>query len=927
MLRITVSTSRARAKSYFSTADYYREGQELVGLWRGRGAAMLGLASIIQRAEWDALCDNLRPDNGKPLTVRRRAERRVGWDFNFNAPKGLSLLYGLTRDERLQEAFRDSVRETMDEMERLTQARVRKAGVQEDRATGNLVWGEYVHRTSRPVDGVPDPSLHAHCFVFNATYDREERRWKAAQIGAIKRDAPYYQAVFHAKLARRVEELGLATHRITSGWDLAALDKVTLEKFSRRTAQIEARARELGITDVEAKAELGAKTRERKAKDLSMTQLAALWRSRMTSEELATTEGLEAAIGGKPRPERPVETEAAVTRAVEHVFERRSTAPTTVLMGEALRQGVGSASREAIEREVKARELIHGDHEGREFVTTRVVLGEEQAMLDLARGGRGACSPIDPERTAFTREWLNEDQRQAVRHVLGSNDRVVLVRGAAGAGKTTMMQEAREAIEAAGYKAYAFAPSSGASRDVLRNEAGFAQADTVATLLKNRALQGEIAGHPSVVFIDEAGLVGTKTMCRLFELAQELGTRLVLVGDVKQHASVERGDALRLLEDGAGLRSAELKEIQRQKGAYKAAMKALSEGRTEEGFAALDRLGWIREVDRDQQELAITRAYLASVRQGRSTLVVSPTHAEGDRIIEAIRGALKAEGRIGQDERTLVQLMPTQWTLGQKMDPLSYQPGDVVVYHQNAPGHTKGESSIVYPDPTTGTLRPPPPQLAERFTVYRTGTIRLAPGDRLRVTRNGKTKEGKHVLNNGDLFTLKGFTRGGDLLVFKSGVGVDATERQPWTIDSGYGHLTHGLVVTSHASQGKTVDCVLIGQSSASFAASGREQFYVSASRGRHEVRVFTDSKAELLEAVRRSHERLSATELVAARERSMSHNQLRRRIVREQYEQQHEQATSARRHEARDRATSRERAASPAQLARHERKEVTLER
>jgi conjugative relaxase-like TrwC/TraI family protein len=67
------------------------------------------------------------------------------------------------------DAFRESVRQTMNELEADVGTRVRKRGKDEDRTTGNMVWGEFIHTTARPVDGVPDPYLHAHCFVFNTT--------------------------------------------------------------------------------------------------------------------------------------------------------------------------------------------------------------------------------------------------------------------------------------------------------------------------------------------------------------------------------------------------------------------------------------------------------------------------------------------------------------------------------------------------------------------------------------------------------------------------------------------------------------------------------------------------------------------------------------------------------------------------------------
>jgi ATP-dependent exoDNAse (exonuclease V) alpha subunit len=84
-------------------------------------------------------------------------------------------------------------------------------------------------------------------------------------------------------------------------------------------------------------------------------------------------------------------------------------------------------------------------------------------------------------------------------------------------------------------------------------------------------------------------------------------------------------------------------------------------------------------------------------------------------------------------------------------------------------------------------------------------------------------------------------------------------------------------VVTSQASQGKTVDRVFVGISSASFPASSREGFYVAASRGREMVRVYTDDKESLFGAVCHTDDRLSATEFVAGREQRERGKTLRR--------------------------------------------------
>ena len=77
------------------------------------------------------------------------------------------------------------------------------------------------------------------------------------------------------------------------------------------------------------------------------------------------------------------------------------------------------------------------------------------------------------------------------------------------------------------------------------------------------------------------------------------------------------------------------------------------------------------------------------------------------------------------------------------------------------------------------------------------------------------------------------------------------------------GNLTHGYVSTSHASQGKSVQDVFVSQSTESFPASSAEQFYVSVSRGKQKVKVFTDDKEELLENISQSSQRLSAVDLI----------------------------------------------------------------
>src|SRR5271170_6212386 len=203
MLFVNHAMNPKSAKDYFtahlSRSDYYmRDEQEVAGQWHGRGAELLGLSGTVDKDSYFRLCENINPATGEQLTPRVKADRRVLYDFTFDAPKSVTLAYELGGDERVEKVFREAVKETMAEMEDAMQARVRKNGAQEDRKTANMIWGEFIHRTTRPVDGSPDPQLHCHAVAFNATFDPVEERWKAGEFSSLVRDKGYYQAAFHS---------------------------------------------------------------------------------------------------------------------------------------------------------------------------------------------------------------------------------------------------------------------------------------------------------------------------------------------------------------------------------------------------------------------------------------------------------------------------------------------------------------------------------------------------------------------------------------------------------------------------------------------------------------------------------------------------------------------------------------------------------
>ncbi len=838
-----------------SKEDYYSEGQEVRGEWQGIAAERLGLSGAVDQKAFDALCENRKPGTDERLTQRNKDNRIVGYDFNFHCPKSVSVAYEFTRDERILEAFKSAVNQTMREIETESKTRVRQNGADENRVTGNLIWAEFVHFTARPVNGLPDPHLHAHCYAFNTTWDDAEKKWKAGQFRDLKADAPYFEAAFHARFAKQLTDGGYGIERTAKGWELAGVPQRVLDEFSQRREQVEQKAKELGITTAKEKDGLAALTRERKQKQFTKVELRELWDKRISADERAA---IQKSTSHSPRPVTRISEMKAMDFAVQHCYERASIATDKELLRHALRYGVGDVSVEQTKRQLLRDDFIAETANDHQWFTTHQVLAEERRLIDFVRDGKGKFKPFANGAYQFQNEMLSTEQRNAVLHVLRSSDWVTAIRGGAGTGKTTMMKEAVAAIEAGGQKVFTFAPSAEASRGVLRTDAGFANAETVEALLQNAKLQEQICGQ--VIWIDEAGLLGAPALARVIDLAEKENCRVVLSGDTAQHRAVERGDGLRLLEQHAGLLAVELKEIWRQKtDDHKAIVADLRAGELERAFKRLDRLGMFRELAAEDRHEALAADYVAAVEESKTALVISPTHLEGERVTRRIRERLKGTGQLLGNEREFVQLKNLQWTEAQRSDVRNYQPDMVVQFHQNVPGFRRGERVTVrrrdehgiMVERENGASALLPLVRAARFQVHEARTIALSPGDIVRITQNGFTRDGQR-LNNGDLKQVAGFTKGGDLKLANG-----------WVLPEDYGNLTHGYCVTSYASQSKGVDRVFIAESSESFRAADRQQFYVSVSRFKEALTVYTDDKQQLLEAVSKSSARPSATDLV----------------------------------------------------------------
>jgi hypothetical protein len=120
-------------------------------------------------------------------------------------------------------------------------------------------------------------------------------------------------------------------------------------------------------------------------------------------------------------------------------------------------------------------------------------------------------------------------------------------------------EEVQRGLKEAGHYIFAITPTASAAQ-VLRKE-GFPKATTVEDFLRN--VEKRVGLRRAVVICDEAGLKSNRQGAELLRLAQRHDMRVLLVGDVRQHVSVEAGEFLRVLEAHSQLGRCQVGEIHR----------------------------------------------------------------------------------------------------------------------------------------------------------------------------------------------------------------------------------------------------------------------------------------------------------------------------------------------------------------------------
>ncbi|MFT0548513.1 MobF family relaxase [Allopusillimonas ginsengisoli] len=519
-----------------------------------------------------------------------------------------------------------------------------------------------------------------------------------------------------------------------------------------------------------------------------------------------------------------------------------------------------SAAWPVVDRAINEGRLVFAEPS---YATTKA-LEQEQRIIALEKAGRDSLDPImkpvqlTPMLNGTT---LTSGQRDAVALMLTSRDQIIGIQGLAGTGKSFALQSTQRILNDHGYSMVALAPYGTQINDLRKD--GIA-ANSVASFLtaSEKRRFTETMGEKTVLVIDEAGAIPVRQMEKLLTRIQATGAKIVTLGDTAQTKAVEAGRAFALLQEH-GMKTVIMGDIQRQKSErLRRAVELAATGHASQSLALVDQVACIPDTftkDEHGHKLrdcsarydTIAREYVALPNADQAeTLIVTGTNVSRKAINNMIHERRGLTGK-GHTFRLLIRHDTTKM---QRRCAKYYTAGDIIQPERDYKcGLLRGElyrvvecersADRIWVMPLNGdgtaTSIEILPKTMSKLSVYHTHEAELSVGDRVRITRN-----------NADLDLVNG-QRCEVVAVTPQAVTLGIGDRQISLPADTPLHLDHAYATTAHSAQGMTCDRVFYNAESFS-RTTAQDTYYVSISRERHAVTVFTDDVQALPKAVDR---------------------------------------------------------------------------
>ncbi|MEQ6334758.1 MobF family relaxase [Sphingobium sp. MK2] len=861
----------ANIARYYTVGDYYTKGTDEHSEWGGKVAAELGLEGKVDPAVFKELLAGNVDDQ---QLGRRRSNGEIqhhpGWDFAVNAPKSVSIMALVAGDDRIVQAHEEAVGVALSYLEEHATMRHRVNGEVTEKTTGRLIYARFTEHASRELD----PHLHTHVVVMNITDERDGSLKVSLETRVMFAEQMAAGQIYRNELAHLLKELGYEVEFDPRRglFEIKGVRKDLITDMSQRAEQIDAHAKEHGLTGQAARQQAFYLTRGPKQK-VSLEDLHQKWDVRLGlhAEAVKKTRTTAEEVGERKLDVEPQTAARAMLFGIRQSEGKEAVNNLGRLLQTALASHVGevrlSDIRPVAEEHQARAKLLETRHRTGDEIHTRGRTTRKTARLELALSDHLALAlndarplaTVEALRDAGIARNLKPEQRTALLHVGTTHHRVVAVHGVAGSGKSTIIGALREAV---GEDAtlIALAPTSSAAAEL--GQKANIESRTVASLL---ATGGAKLGDSHVLVIDEAGQLGNRQATRLLDISRTTGARLILLGDTRQTGAIEQGKPFWLMMR-LGMPTAELKDPVRQQD--ERIMQAVRLARLQNYEGSLKALEAVTTGENTEKlaEWLVADWTRLSPEQRAKTNILVLDNASRLIVNTKVRETLKTEGAIAAEEARLSILSPSGMTDQEKHFARFYSRGQVVVFSRDNANlgiardaeykvigigrDARGRQTIVLMDENGRTIQwDPRLGRASQINVFREENRELAAGDRIQWRLANRDLDLKNAERgtverlDGTLATIR-WDRDGRIQE------IDLSRHKNW--DHGYGE-------TVYSAQSKTYDRVYVLAPVNSPLVTG-QNYYTAITRARFGAKLWTENRRRLVEKLKqRSGEKTSS--------------------------------------------------------------------
>jgi conjugative relaxase-like TrwC/TraI family protein len=820
-------------------------------------------------------------------TFREFLNGKDSIDMTYTAPKSVSIMAELTKNEELRKKLIEihnnsacGVMRYVEENLAYTRKSHRENGkkIYDPVYPGKIEYAAFLHHDTREVD----PNLHIHCIIPKRLYVRGQEY--ALEVGYSKtagkknildnkiRLGEYYRALEINQLRQSDIAVKITDYKHFF-FELEGVEEKTLETFSKRSEQIKSEYEKIkdGVavgSEAEVKAKIALETRKKKDSSVPLNELRAKWEAEspqkdivpvIKSVKMANADDIAAAL--KSATAKLTGNKAPITDLDLRVAAMKHLIYNDLKFNE---EDINLKIKEMFKR----RELVKLDADGF-FLTTKEIRMAETKIQSFAKNTFEKYESIVEKDSIknVIEEWeknetekfkkekgkdfsLTGDQNKVLEALLTTKNGVTVIQGDAGTGKTTLLKAFYEITKARGVELAGLSTTGKAVKEIVE------QSMIDSKTIDSHILQGKNikeftdSNGKKVYIVDESSMNATLKIKEVIELAEKENARVILIGDIKQLASIQAGGMFERLQKSKNVTFVEMHESIRQTDPFlKEAVKIIAKGKIKEGMKMLDEKGKIH-VHENKEELydKITDAF---VNEGNmDNFILSAQNKDRYELNKITREKLKLAKAIDEEDFEIKIREGKNIGDEDKKNFWNYEKGDVVVRGKhnykinNVDLENKSVSAI---DLFSRKEILMSGNKLKSNQVYIEAERKFSKGDKIiflkndyhiEVIKDGVDKK-EHGVQNGLSGIIKNIER---LDSENCKISVDIGKGKTAIFETkDYNYFTHGYAITSYKSQGQTAEKVYIFSD-----RTTKNEFYVNVSRAKQNIEIFTMDKTLL---------------------------------------------------------------------------------